>query len=81
MTSPGYDQLMAADPRVVAAGLVAASPELRWCDTSRRGYMAMTITPDRVGNDWLFVDTLRTRTPSAKVGYSAAVRAGARRMG
>lgn len=81
VTSPGYDQLMAADPRVVAAGLVAASPELRWCDTSRRGYMAMTITPDRVGNDWLFVDTLRTRTPSAKVGYSAAVRAGARRMG
>ena len=81
VSSPGYDQILSADPGVVAAGLVAASPELRWCDTSRRGYMALTVMPDRVANEWLFVDTVRTRRPAARVGHSATVRRGARRLG
>ena len=28
---------------------------------SRRGYMALTITPTKVSNDWLFVDSIKTR--------------------
>ena len=68
------------EPAVVARTLVAASPELKWCDTSRRGYMALTVTPDRVSNDWLFVETTARRNPAAKIGHTARVDRGARRM-
>ena len=80
VTSSGFESALTVDPATVARALVAASPELKWCDTSRRGYMALTITPDRVSNDWLFVDTVKTRNPAARVGHSATVERGRRRM-
>jgi alkaline phosphatase D len=76
VTSPGYESSTAADPKVIARALVETNSELKWCDTSRRGYMALTLTPDTVRNDWVFVDTVRTRTPAASIGYSATVRRG-----
>jgi len=76
VTSPGYESATATDPRVVAAGLIAANPELKWCDTSRRGYMALTLTPERASNDWVFVDTILTRTTAARVGHTATVQRG-----
>jgi alkaline phosphatase D len=42
--------------------------------------MALTITPDRVSNDWLFVDTVKTPNPAARVGHSATVERGRRQM-
>ncbi|MFW2850600.1 alkaline phosphatase D family protein [Sphingomonas sp. TX0543] len=80
VTSPGYENALAADPAQIARSLVAANPELKWCDTSRRGYMAMTITPDRVANDWLFVDSVRVRSAKASVGHSVVVQRGRRAM-
>ena len=80
VTSPGYESGVRTDPATVAAALIAASPELKWCDTSRRGYMALTLTPDSARNDWLFVDTIQTRTPRASVGHSATVARGRRAM-
>ncbi len=76
VTSPGYEGGIAADPKTVAAALVRANPELRWCDTSRRGYMALTIAADRVTNDWIMSDTVKQRTPRAAVGYQATVMRG-----
>ncbi len=76
VTSQGYEGGLAADPKLVAASLVRANAELKWCDTSRRGYMAMTVTPERVSNDWLFVDTVKSRTPRASIGHSAMVMRG-----
>ena len=73
VTSPGYEGGIAADPKMVAAALVRANPELTWCDTSRRGYMAMTIAADRVSNDWIMVDTVKQRTARGAVGHSATV--------
>lgn len=80
VTSPGYESAIKRDPRDVARAMVAANPELKWCDTSRRGYMALTITPERVRNDWLFVDTIRDRRATATVGHSAEVMRGQRVM-
>lgn len=76
VTSSGYEGGIAADPRLVAASLVRTNPELKWCDTSRRGYMALTVMPERVVNDWVFVDTVRERTTRARVGHSATVMRG-----
>ena len=76
VTSPGYESSTATDPKVIARALVDANPELKWCDTSRRGYMAMTLTPHTVRNDWMFADTVRQRTPAASIGHTATVRRG-----
>jgi len=76
VSSPGYESAVRTDPKVVAAGLVAANPELKWCDTSRRGYMALTITPTKVSNDWLFVDSIKARSANAVVGHTATVTRG-----
>lgn len=73
VTSPGYESATATDPKVIAAALVATNPELKWCDTSRRGYMALTLTPDRATNDWVFVDTILERSLKASIGHRATV--------
>lgn len=76
VTSSGFEGGFKADPKVIAAALVATNPELKWCDTSRRGYMALTLSRESVRNDWIFVDTVRERSLKATIGHSAAVRRG-----
>ncbi|MEI9850377.1 MAG: alkaline phosphatase D family protein [Sphingomonas sp.] len=76
VTSSGYESAFAADPKVIAAGLVARNPELKWCDTSRRGYMALTLTPEQASNQWVFVDTVRERSAGASIGHGATVSRG-----
>jgi alkaline phosphatase D len=61
VTSNGMEGDMGADPRIVAQGFIAANPELQWADTSRRGYMMVEITPDRVTGEWLFMQTIKER--------------------
>jgi alkaline phosphatase D len=76
VTSNGYEAGSKTDPKVVAAALVAANPELKWADTSRRGYMALTITAEKVSNDWLFVPTVKAKSKDASVGHTATVARG-----
>lgn len=76
VTSPGFEGSIKTDPKVVAAAMVRANPELKWCDTSRRGYMALTLTPDQARNDWVFVDTVAEHNLKASIGHSATVARG-----
>ncbi len=62
VTSHGMEGDMGADPKIVAKGFMAANPELKWADTSQRGYMMMEVTPQRVTGEWLFLKTVKTRT-------------------
>lgn len=76
VTSPGFESAIKTDPKIVATALVKANPELKWCDTSRRGYMALTLTPEQARNDWVFVETVTERSLKASIGHSATVRRG-----
>jgi len=76
VTSNGIESAVAIDPATVARELVASNPELKWCDMSRRGYMALTITPDTVANDWVMVDTVKAQTMRAAVVHRATVARG-----
>jgi alkaline phosphatase D len=38
--------------------------------------MAMTLTPERASNDWVFMDTILTRTATARVDHNAVVQRG-----
>jgi alkaline phosphatase D len=61
-TSPGIDgNMRGVAPDRVAASMVATNRELRWCDTSRRGYMVVTLTPEAARCDWTLLDTVRER--------------------
>lgn len=61
VTSGGAEGDFAADPRIVAQGFMSANPELKWADTSRRGYMMIQVTPQRVIGEWQFMQTIKTR--------------------
>ncbi len=80
VTSPGYESALAANPAVVAAGLVAANPELKWCDTSRRGYMTVAFTAESARCDWVFMDTILAASLATGVGQAATVRRGKRKL-
>jgi len=62
VTSGGMEGGMAADPRIVAQGFIAANPELKWADTSRRGYLMVEVTPQRVTGEWQFLKTITERS-------------------
>ncbi len=81
VTSPGYESGIGIDPKLVAASLVKDNPELKWCDTSRRGYMAMTITPTKVTNDWVMLDTIKQASTTASIGHTTTVMRGRNLMG
>lgn len=80
VTSPGYESALTASPDDIRAGLVAANPEMVWCDTSRRGYLTIAFTPEATRADWVFLQTVRERSTATGPGQAAVVKRGERRM-
>ena len=80
VTSHGLESSTSADPTRTARDLVAANRELAWCDTSRRGYMAVTLTPDTATSDWVMVDTVMQPSLAATIAHRATVPHGRRAM-
>ncbi|UAL10066.1 alkaline phosphatase D family protein [Caulobacter segnis] len=78
VTSNGMEGDMGADPKVVARGFMAANPELKWADTSQRGYMMLDITPQRVSGEWLFLQTVKARTTALAGTHRMSVERGRR---
>jgi len=80
VTSPGFEQLTKGiNPKTVAAALVNKNnPELRWIDTSNRGYMHLSLTPQAATNEWVFVDTVLDVSRATKPSYKMRVRPGRR---
>jgi alkaline phosphatase D len=76
VTSNGMEGDMGADPNVVARGFMAANPELKWADTSQRGYMMIEVTPDRVTGEWLFLRTIKSRTTDLAGSHRMSVARG-----
>lgn len=67
VTSPGYESfLTGTDPKLVAGKLMAVSPELKWADTSNRGYLAVELTPERVTGEYVFMAGIRERSAAVK---------------
>ena len=49
--------------------------DLRWLDSSRRGYLKMTFTATEAKGEWIFVNQVLSRTYSADLGHTAPFRA------
>lgn len=80
VTSPGFEQsTKGVDPKIVAAALLhKKNPELRWVDTSNRGYMHLSLTPQAATNEWVFVDTVLDLSRATKPSVKMRVRPGRR---
>ncbi|HEY0597166.1 alkaline phosphatase D family protein [Sphingopyxis sp.] len=76
VTSPGLENYLAVPPAAIAQFIKGASPELKWADTSNRGYMAIELTPDRVTGEWVFVDSVATRSLATKASQKMHVERG-----
>jgi alkaline phosphatase D len=78
VTSNGLENDFAVDPRTVAQGFIAANSELKWADTSQRGYMMIDITPGRVTGEWLFMWTIKARDTALAGSHQMHVERGRR---
>lgn len=78
VTSNGLEGDMGADPKTVAQGFMAANPELKWADTSQRGYMMLEVTPRRVTGEWLFLRTIKARDATLAGSHRMTVDKGRR---
>lgn len=81
VSSPGAEAYLPwKRPADLARDLVAANPQLAWCDTARRGYLALELTPARASGEWRFLDTVRSRSTALAGSHRMAADHGARRF-
>ncbi len=79
VTSPGFESFLpGVDPARVAGALVGASETMRWANTADRGYMTVTLTPEAVRSEWVFLDTIRQRSVTTKGRHAMTVQHGSR---
>lgn len=79
VTSPGFEAYLPnIDPKQLAMGLpmLVKGGALKWCDTSQRGYMLVTATPEQCTSEWVFVSDITQPTYSSQVGKTLSVKAG-----
>jgi alkaline phosphatase D len=78
---PGYEWAFPrVPPATIAQSLQAANPNLKFCDTARRGYMAVTLTPAAATCEYRFTAPVNARS-TALVGTQAlAARVGVNRL-
>lgn len=81
VSSPGAETYLPfVKPTALARALVQSNGALKWCDTSRRGYMAVALTPAKASCEWRFADTVRKRSPAHSDSRRLAADFGARRL-
>ncbi len=62
VTSPGFEgYLPGVDPRQLAGAVAAHNPQLKWANTSQRGYVAVELTPERAVGEYRFLTTVRQK--------------------
>ena len=78
VSSPGFESAaQGTDPNDIARALMEASKqELRFVDTSNRGYMHLSLTPQAATNEWVFMQTVKDLSLATKPGHKMKVRPG-----
>jgi alkaline phosphatase D len=73
VSSPGFEAYLSfVPPQDLASALVSTNEQLKWADTSQRGYMVIELTPARAVTEYRFTGSVKRR--SAKL-------AGTKRIG
>ncbi|HST36662.1 MAG TPA: alkaline phosphatase D family protein [Allosphingosinicella sp.] len=81
VTSPGYEtDLPHVAPAEVVRAAIARNRQLKFAETRRRGYVTVTLTPERATGEWLFLDTIRERSTRLAGRHAMSARRGANRF-
>ena len=80
VTSPGAESnIRWMKPDELARESVAANRQLKWCDMSQRGYMAVELTPKAATSEWRFMASIRHKGTALAGTKRMTVLAGQRR--
>lgn len=74
VSSPGLETYLTIPPANVKDIFEGVVNDLNWMDASRRGYLKMTVTPLEVQGEWLFIDTILSKTYNVAVPTTAEKR-------
>ena len=81
VTSPGFESyLTGVPPTELAQAMVAKNPQLQWTETSRRGYMAVELTPASASCEWRMLAGVRERSTRLAATHRMASAAGSNRF-
>ncbi|MXO48962.1 alkaline phosphatase [Erythrobacter vulgaris] len=81
VTSPGFENFLPQiAPGDIANALVARNPELKWMDSSRRGYMVVELTPGRSTSEYRFLSSVREKGAGVVASHRISTLAGSRRL-
>lgn len=81
VTSPGFEAYVPKTaPADVANALQTTNPDIIFSDTSRRGYVSLQLTADKVHGEWHFMETILARSTSGVTSKALDVRWGERRF-
>jgi len=82
VTSPGYESYMTwVPPAELERVTIAANPQLKWANFSRRGYLTVELTPERATGEFLFMDTIRERSTALAGRHTMSAAHGTNRLG
>lgn len=79
VSSPGFEEYLSdIPPEQFAAALptLVQGGTLKYTNTSERGYMVVTVTPEACQSEWVFVSDILKPTYSAYVGKTLSVKTG-----
>jgi len=74
VSSPGFEAYTkGVDPSTVAKAVVETNSQLKWSNTVDRGYMTVSLTPEKATSTWHFLDTVRRKSIRMKGSESRSV--------
>ncbi len=77
VTSTGLEvQYSRIGHQFLADAFLQMVPDLRYAQTSDRGYLLITLFPTQVRADWVFIGSVFSKDPKSRVGRSLATRPG-----
>jgi len=80
VSSPGLEAYIPAEASAVKAALMQSSPELKYLDSEHRGWLELTLTPQKADATWYFVSTVLDRTYTVAKGKTMESMAGSHRL-
>ncbi|MFO6446606.1 alkaline phosphatase D family protein [Erythrobacter sp. NE805] len=81
VSSPGFESYLTfVKPQDLASALIAENSQLKWADTSQRGYMAVELTPAAVATEYRFVAGVKQRSTQLAGTKRVASAKGSRKL-
>ncbi len=81
VTSPGFEAYtIGVAPAKTAQAVVEANDQLQWANTGDRGYMTVSLKPDKATSTWHFLETVLSKSIAMKGSYSRSVIRGTNKL-